>query len=280
MIPEIEEFEKRFGVNVLTCYGQSEAGIPLATGWDHGPWDNCGRARLDYPWTEVRVVNDMDEPVGPGVVGELVVRSAEPWSLNVGYYKMPEQTAEAWRNGWFHTGDAFRYDEDGWYYFADRMSDTIRRRGENISSYEVEAMVSEHPDVIECAAIGVRTAHGDDECLVHVLVSDPATFDPAELIGFLLPAHAPSHGAALRRGGRRRPPTQRDIDAGEKIRPARAWPLGAFVGPGSPGHLIGRLAGPSHSLPVLAEHGLPAFEEGGHRLAVIGRCERDRLHGQ
>ena len=187
MIPEIEEFEKRFDVNVLTCYGQSETGIPLATGWDHGPWDNCGRPRLDYPWTEVRVVNDMDEPVGPGVVGELVVRSAEPWSLNVGYYKMPAQTAEAWRNGWFHTGDAFRYDEDGWYYFADRMSDTIRRRGENISSYEVEMMVSEYPDVVECAAIGVRTAHGDDECLVHVLVADPATFDPAELIRFLLP---------------------------------------------------------------------------------------------
>ena len=187
MIPEIEEFEKRFDVNVLTCYGQSEAGIPLATGWDHGPWDNCGRPRLDYPWTEVRVVNDMDEPLGPGVVGELVVRSAEPWSLNVGYYKMPAQTAEAWRNGWFHTGDAFRYDGDGWYYFADRMSDTIRRRGENISSYEVEVMVSEHPDVVECAAIGVRTVHGDDECLVHVLVSNPATFDPAELIRFLLP---------------------------------------------------------------------------------------------
>jgi crotonobetaine/carnitine-CoA ligase len=187
MIPEIEEFEKRFGVNVLTCYGQSESGIPLATGWDHGPWDNCGRPRLDYPWPEVRVVNDMDEPVGPGVVGELIVRSAEPWSLNVGYYKMPAQTAEAWRNGWFHTGDAFRYDEDGWYYFCDRMSDTIRRRGENISSYEVEVMVSEYPDVVECAAIGVRTTHGDDECLVHVLVSNPATFDPAGLIRFLLP---------------------------------------------------------------------------------------------
>jgi crotonobetaine/carnitine-CoA ligase len=187
MIPEIEAFQKRFGVNILTCYGQSETGIPLATGWDHGPWDNCGRPRLDYPWCEVRVVNDRDEPVGPETVGELVVRSAEPWSLNVGYYKMPAQTAEAWRNGWFHTGDAFRYSEDGWYYFADRMSDTIRRRGENISSYEVEVMVSEYPGIIECAAIGVRTTHGDDECLVHVIASDPATFDPADLIGFLAP---------------------------------------------------------------------------------------------
>ncbi|MGP0030487.1 MAG: AMP-binding protein [Acidimicrobiales bacterium] len=187
MIPEMGDFEQRFAVNVLTCYGQTESGIALATGWDHGPWDTCGRPRTDYPWTEVRVVNDRDEPVAPGVVGELVVRSPEPWSLNGGYYKMPAQTAAAWRNGWFHTGDAFRYDEDGWYYFADRLNDTIRRRGENISSYEVETLVNEYPAVVECAAVGVRTVHGDDECLVHVIVTDPGAFDPADLIRFLSP---------------------------------------------------------------------------------------------
>jgi crotonobetaine/carnitine-CoA ligase len=185
MIPEIEDFKQRFGVEVMTCYGQTESGIPLATDQDHGPWANCGKPRLDYPWTEVRVVNQFDEPVGPGVVGELVVRSAEPWSLNIGYYKMPEATAEAWRNGWFHSGDGFTYDEDGWYYFVDRMRDTIRRRGENISSYEVEVMVGEHPGVIECAAIGVAGEHGDDECLAFVIARDPERFDPAELIQFL-----------------------------------------------------------------------------------------------
>ena len=67
--------------------------------------------------------------------------SRESWSLNAGYHKMADKTAEAWRNGWFHTGDAFRVDEDGWYYFVDRMRDTIRRRGENISSFEVENAV-------------------------------------------------------------------------------------------------------------------------------------------
>jgi crotonobetaine/carnitine-CoA ligase len=185
MIPEIEDFKQRFGVNILTCYGQTESGIPLATGWDHGPWATCGRPRTDYPWTEVRVVDQFDEPVGPGVVGELVVRSPEPWSLNVGYYKMPEATAEAWRNGWFHSGDGFTYDEDGWYYFADRMRDTIRRRGENISSFEVEVMVGEHPGVIECSAIGVPGEHGDDECLAFIIARHPDTFDPAELIAFL-----------------------------------------------------------------------------------------------
>ena len=70
--------------------------------------------RTDYPWHEVRLVDDNDEEVPMGEVGELIVRTSEPWALNVGYYKMPEKTAEAWRNGWFHTGDAFRRDDDGW----------------------------------------------------------------------------------------------------------------------------------------------------------------------
>lgn len=187
MIPEMEDFERRFGVKVATCYGQTEVGAPLATGWDHGPWAGCGKPRTDYPWTEVEIVNELDEPVPVGEVGELVVRTREPWALNVGYYKMPEATAAAWRNGWFHTGDAFRRDEDGWYYFVDRMRDTIRRRGENISSFEVENAVLEYPDVVDCAAVGIRTPLGDDEVLAAVIVRDPASFDPAALIEFLTP---------------------------------------------------------------------------------------------
>jgi crotonobetaine/carnitine-CoA ligase len=114
----------------------------------------------------------------------MVVRSDEPGALNLGYYAMPERTAEAWRGGWFHTGDAFRIDDDGNYYFVDRMNDAIRRRGENISSFEVEAAVAQHPAVRECAAIGVRTEFGDDEVMAVVIVSDPA-FAPSELLAFL-----------------------------------------------------------------------------------------------
>jgi crotonobetaine/carnitine-CoA ligase len=187
MIPEMEDFERRFGVRVCTSYGQTEVGCPVATTWDHGPWATSGRPRTDYPWHEVRIVDDNDEPVGPGVVGEMIVRTPEPWSLNVGYYKSPELTVEAWRNGWFHTGDAMKYDEDGWYYFVDRLRDSIRRRGENISSFEIENLVGEHPDVVECSAIGVRTEHGDDEVLVALIVRDRATFDPAALLAFLEP---------------------------------------------------------------------------------------------
>ncbi len=187
MIPNIVDFEERFGVRVATCYGQTECGCPITTGWDHGPWANCGRDRLTWPFNEVRLVDEYDNPVPAGTVGEMVVRSPEPWTMILGYYKMPEATVEAWRNGWFHTGDAFKADADGWYYFVDRLRDSIRRRGENISSFEVEAAVSGHPDVIECAAIGIRTEHGDDEVMAAVVVTDRATFDPAELVGWLEP---------------------------------------------------------------------------------------------
>jgi carnitine-CoA ligase len=187
LISEIEDFKRRFGVTVATCYGMTETGIILTTSWDHGPWQNCGRPRTDYPYAEVRVVNEFDEPLGPGEVGELVVRSPEPWSMNAGYYKMPDKTAEAWRNGWFHTGDAFRYDDDGWYYLVDRMKDAIRRRGENISSFEVETIVRDFPGVDDCAAIAVPAELGEDEVLVVIQTSDPQSFDPAALLTWLEP---------------------------------------------------------------------------------------------
>jgi crotonobetaine/carnitine-CoA ligase len=187
MIPDMEAFERRFGVKIGTCYGMTEIGASFATTWDHGPWQTCGRPRTDYPWTEVAIVDEHDEAVPVGTVGELIVRSREPWSLNAGYYKMPEATATAWRNGWFHTGDAFKCDEDGWYYYVDRMKDAIRRRGENISSFEVENFVLEFPEVADCAAVGVPAELGEDEVFVALVVRDPATFDPAALIAFLEP---------------------------------------------------------------------------------------------
>jgi crotonobetaine/carnitine-CoA ligase len=185
--PDIEAFKKRFGVELATCYGMTEIGIVVTTDWNHGPWQNCGRERTDYPWPEVRIVDENDEPVAPGSVGELIVRSAEPWALNAGYYKMPEKTAEAWRNGWFHTGDAFRQDEHGWYYLVDRMKDSIRRRGENISSFEVETIVRGYPGVGDCAAIAVPAALGEDEVMVVIETADPRGLSPESLVEWLEP---------------------------------------------------------------------------------------------
>jgi crotonobetaine/carnitine-CoA ligase len=187
MIREIDAFERRFGVHVATGYGQTEIGMALVTGWDHGPWNSCGRLREDYPRSEVRVVDENDEPLGPGEVGELVVRSGEPWALNAGYYRLPEATAEAWRGGWFHTGDAVRYDEEGWFYLVDRMKDAIRRRGENISSFEVESLVAGHPEVVECAAVAAPAELGEDEVRVVLVVRDRSHFDPAALVEWLEP---------------------------------------------------------------------------------------------
>ena len=105
--------------------------------------------------------------------------------MNSGYYRNPEATARAWRNGWFHTGDAFRRDEAGNFFFVDRMKDAIRRRGENISSFEVESEVLAHPAVREAAAVAVPSEVAEDEVLVAVSLGEGRTLDPAELIGFL-----------------------------------------------------------------------------------------------
>ncbi len=188
LVDDVEGFKRRFGVNVSTGYGMTEIGVPFASdGFNLANATSCGRLRTGYPGYEVRVANDVDEALGPTEVGELLVRTAEPWTMNAGYYNMPAETAASWRNGWFHTGDAFRYDEDGNYYFVDRIKDAIRRRGENISSFEVEAYVARHPAVQEVAALAVPSVHGEDDVKVAVVLKEGADFDPAELIEFLAP---------------------------------------------------------------------------------------------
>jgi crotonobetaine/carnitine-CoA ligase len=185
LIPQVEEFKARFGVRVGTGFGMTEVGVPLGSdGFDLANAASCGRPRPGY---QVRIVDDHDEDVPAGSVGELVVRSDEPWMITPGYFNQPERTAEAWRNGWFHTGDGFRRDEDGNHYFVDRMKDAIRRRGENISSFEVEASVNQHPAVQECAAVAVPSELGEDEIKVLVVAMSGAALDPAELIAFLEP---------------------------------------------------------------------------------------------
>jgi crotonobetaine/carnitine-CoA ligase len=188
LIPQVEEFKARFGVRVGTGFGMSEVGVPLGSdGFDLANGTSCGRVRQGPPHYEVRIVDEHDEPVPVGTVGELVVRSGDPWVITPGYFNQPARTAEAWRNGWFHTGDAFRCDEDGNYYFVDRIKDAIRRRGENISSFEVEALVNQHPDVQECAAVAVPSELGEDEIKVVVVAAGDGSVDPAELLAFLEP---------------------------------------------------------------------------------------------
>ena len=153
---------RRFGFDWLSGFNMTEVSVPLVTPVNSEIAYCCGRPRTGC---EVRVVDANDIEVPAGVVGELIVRTDLPWALTPGYLNMPEATARAWRNGWFHTGDAFRRDADGNFFFVDRLKDTIRRRGENISSIEVEAEVTAFAGVLEAAAVGVPSPHGEEEIL-------------------------------------------------------------------------------------------------------------------
>jgi crotonobetaine/carnitine-CoA ligase len=190
MVPLTDEapgFAERFGVEVWTIFNMTEIATPIISGPKPGKPGFCGRPRAGF---DLRLVDEHDLEVPAGAVGELILRSDVPWALNHGYYKNPEATARAWRNGWFHTGDAFRRDGDGNYWFVDRAKDAIRRRGENISSFEVELVVNAHPDVQECAAIPVPAAVSEDEVLVVVAPRPGGRIDPAGLLEFLRPRMA------------------------------------------------------------------------------------------
>ena len=187
MTEEVLAFRRRFGVDVTTLFNMSEVSCPLISDLNPTQLGGCGRPRDGM---QVRIVDAHDNEVAPGTVGELIVRGDAPWTLNHGYNADAEATARAWRNGWFHTGDAFRQGADGEFFFVDRIKDAIRRRGENISSFEVESAVMLHPAVREAAALAVPSADSEDEVLVAVALVDGHTLDPAELIDFLRPRPA------------------------------------------------------------------------------------------
>jgi len=178
-----EPFAKRFGLDVYTIFNMTEISSPIVSEPNPTVIGTCGKVR---PGVEVRLVDENDCEVPRGKVGEMLVRADRPWAMNSGYYKNPEATAKAWRNGWFHTGDAFTMDEEGNFFFVDRIKDTIRRRGENISSFEVEAEVLAHPDVYEAAAIGVPSELGEDDVMVCVAPVEGRSIDPVALIDFLM----------------------------------------------------------------------------------------------
>lgn len=177
-----EEFHRRFGVDVYTIFNMTEISTPIRSEPNPKSRGTCGKVR---PGVEVRLVDENDCEVALGSVGEMIIRTDRTWAMNSGYYKMPEATARAWRNGWFHTGDAFRQDAEGYFYFVDRMKDAIRRRGENISSFEVEAEVLAYPDVREAAAVAVASELSEDDVLIVVAPVPGKSIDPLALLEFL-----------------------------------------------------------------------------------------------
>ena len=179
----VEEFKERYGIEAFVdAFGLTETCAPILS--PYGVPRPAGAAGLAASeWFDIRLVDpETDREVPVGEIGELVVRPVQPWTCSNGYYGMPEKTVEAWRNLWFHTGDALRQDEEGWFYFVDRYKDALRRRGENISSFEIEAAVMGHPAVVEAAVVGVPADYeaGEDEVLAAVVVSEEV--DPQELL--------------------------------------------------------------------------------------------------
>ena len=182
LVPDLEAFSRRFGVRVATCFGSTEVNIPLAAGF--GVTDPAVAGRV-VPGFQLRIVDEHDQEVPVGSVGELLVRTDEPWVIATGYHNNHEATLAAFRNLWFHSGDGFRRDAAGNYYFVDRMKDYIRRRGENISSFEVEREVNTFPAVLESAAVAVPSPHTEDDLKVVVVPKPGMTVDPAALREYL-----------------------------------------------------------------------------------------------
>ncbi len=176
-----EQFERRFNLQLVEVYGMTECPLVCENRIETRRIGSAGRESDAY---HVRIVDEYDNPVPPDTSGEIVVRPKAPWVLFSEYYKQPDATIEAWRNLWFHTGDRGRIDADGYLFFLDRMKDCIRRRGENISSWEIENTINTHPAVLESAAYGVASELTESDVMVAVVLRDEAELSAIDLIEF------------------------------------------------------------------------------------------------
>lgn len=176
-------FERRFDCRIVNAFGATETGaVTFLPYGEDAPPGSCGRPNTER--FDIRLVDDDERDVPDGQVGEILVRARQPHTMMEGYYNDPQATAHAMRGGWFHTGDNGRRDADGWYYFVDRKKDAIRRRGENISSFELESVASQHPAVLESAAVAVPSELGEDDVKLFVVLRPGQSVSHDELWAF------------------------------------------------------------------------------------------------
>ena len=177
------EVSERFGVQVTSLYAMTETfAVTMFTPDD--PVSKGASAGRPRGLAEILIVSDEDDPLPAGEVGEICVRPCEPGIIMSGYYKMPEATVRDTRNLWLHTGDRGRVDGDGYLYFVDRKKEAIRRRGENISAYEVEMLIARHPSVLEVAAVPVTSELSEDEVMIYVVCREGCIVSEEELVRF------------------------------------------------------------------------------------------------
>lgn len=180
-------FEERFGVEIRECYGMTEASSVTNCN-DRKVLGSVGRP---LPWFDVELVGEDGRPVAQGERGEIVVRTSLPGALTRGYYNNPEATAKALRDGALHTGDIGSFDADGNMTFHGRMTDNVRVKGENVTAFEVESVAGKHPDVEDCAMIGVKSDVGEQDIKLIVTSRAGAPLDPAALSAWLAERLAP-----------------------------------------------------------------------------------------
>jgi crotonobetaine/carnitine-CoA ligase len=177
----LQTFHERTGITLLEGYGSTETNFVIATSPDSARRGLMGWVR---PGFHARVVDEHDVELPAGAAGELVLRADEPFAFATGYFGMPETTVEAWRNLWFHSGDRVVREADGAFRFIDRIKDAIRRRGENVSSYEVEQVLLSHPDVAGVAVYPVRSDLAEDEVMAALVAAPGCCIDCAALTAF------------------------------------------------------------------------------------------------
>jgi len=171
-------FEQRFGVKIQECYGLTEAS-GFTTVNTSGKVGSIGKP---YPYFDVQIVDDDGVPLKVGQTGEILVREKESGVITQGYLNNQEATPAALQGEWLHTGDIGRYDEEGDFYYMGRKTDSIRRRGENISAWEVESVLNSHPDIKESAVIGVDAEIGEQELKAFVVCAAGTTIEPLDII--------------------------------------------------------------------------------------------------
>ncbi|MFO7560390.1 MAG: AMP-binding protein [Desulfobacterales bacterium] len=174
-----EAFEKRFNVKIWEAYGAVDGGGALTFNFGNAPVGSIGQFVTGQEW---RIVDDDDHDVKQGEIGELITKVMDGKKGSVEYYKNPEASQKKVRGGWIYTGDLFYADPNNNLYFVDRKTDSMRRRGENISSFEVENMVEKCPPVAECAAFGVPSELGEDEVMIWVKPKPGETIDLKALV--------------------------------------------------------------------------------------------------
>lgn len=184
---EWHAFQERFNTKILEVYGMTECYCCLVSPYDEPRAGACGKTITGW---DVRIVDDDDNECEPGKLGEFIARSNKMFVGTAGYYNKPEATLELFKNGWIHTGDLGRMDEDGHFFFVDRKKQAIRRRGENISSFEVESIISSHDAVLESAVVGVPADVGEEEVKAVVVLKEGHSVTEEELIRWCEPRMA------------------------------------------------------------------------------------------